>query len=287
MQKALGSGAILRQLPIPEMIHLAAGTGFDVIQVDIRELARRVNDEGRENTLALFEQVEVLPGFCGLPVTIRDEEQYARDLETLPELVELALSFGVDRFTSGIMPGSNTTPFEENYALHVERLRPVAEILKAGGARLGIEFIAPKTLRDTFKYPFIYSMAEMLEFNKAVGTGNLGVLLDLWHLYTAHESIEDIGKLSAEDVVVAHVNDAPKGIPVDEQQDLVRALPLETGVLDAVGFMQQLKAIGFDGPVMPEPFSARVKEIAETDPFEATKIVAASMDELWTAAGLA
>jgi sugar phosphate isomerase/epimerase len=287
MQKALGPGAIgVRNLPIPELIHLAAGTGFDVVQVDARELARRVVDEGRDDVLSLFEQVEVLPGFSSLPVTIRDAEEYKRDLEVLPEIVEIALSFGIDRFTGGMRPGSDEHPFEENFAIHVERLRPVAEILKVQGARLGLEFIAPKTFRAPFKYEFIHSLAGTLELIKAIGTGNVGILLDSWHLYTAHESVEDIRKLTAEDVVVVHVNDAPRGIPIDEQQDLVRALPMETGVIDIIGFMKELDGIGYDGPVMPEPFSRVVSDLAETDPFEATKIVAASMERLWDAAGL-
>jgi sugar phosphate isomerase/epimerase len=35
------------------------------------------------------------------------------------------------------------------------------------------------------------------------------------------------------------------------------ALPMETGVIDLVGFMRALWEMGYDGPVMPEPFSQR------------------------------
>jgi sugar phosphate isomerase/epimerase len=152
---------------------------------------------------------------------------------------------------------------------------------------IGIEFISPKTLRDTLKYPFIYKMSEILEFGEKVGTGNIGVLLDIWHLWQSGDEVSALDTITARDVVVVHVNDAPVGIPRDEQQDLVRALPLETGVLDLVGFMTKLQAMGYDGPVMPEPFSAKVNDLAKTDPLAAAKLVGASMDKLWAASGLA
>jgi sugar phosphate isomerase/epimerase len=184
------------------------------------------------------------------------------------------------------MPGSNDMTFEQNYAFTVEHLRPPAQIMADAGCRIGIEFIAPKTLRSTFAHEFIYSLPQTMELAAAVGTGNIGLLLDAWHLYTSHGTIADIEPLKAEDVVIVHVNDAPPGIPIDEQQDLVRALPLETGVLELVGFMHALQRIGYDGPVMPEPFSKRIDELAATNPLAAAKETAASMDALWKAAGL-
>ena len=60
--------------------------------------------------------------------------------------------------------------------------------------------------------------------------------------------------LTPAQVVYVHVNDAPAGVPIDEQMDGVRALPGETGVIDIAGFLKALQGIGYDGPVTPEPF---------------------------------
>ncbi len=60
---------------------------------------------------------------------------------------------------------------------------------------------------------------------------------------------------------------------------------METGVIDLPGFMRKLAAMDYDGPVTPEPFSARVNAIE--DPLEAVQLVARHMDKLWTAGGLA
>jgi sugar phosphate isomerase/epimerase len=63
------------------------------------------------------------------------------------------------------------------------------------------------------------------------------------------------------------------------------ALPMETGVIDLVGFMRPLREMGYDGPVMPEPFSQRLNDLAATDPESAVREAARSMDALWRAAG--
>lgn len=63
------------------------------------------------------------------------------------------------------------------------------------------------------------------------------------------------------------------------------ALPMETGVIDLVGFMRALREMGYDGPVMPEPFSQRLNDLAATDPEAAAREAARSMDALWWAAG--
>ena len=62
-------------------------------------------------------------------------------------------------------------------------------------------------------------------------------------------------------------------------------LPMETGVIDLVGFMRPLREMGYDGPVMPEPFSQRLNDLAATDPEAAVREAARSMDALWRAAG--
>ena len=94
----------------------------------------------------------------------------------------------------------------------------------------------------------------------------------------------DLARLSNGDVVNVHVNDAPAGIPVDEQIDNKRCLPGETGVLDIVRFLKALDAMGYDGPVTAEPFSARVNALAQQDALSET---AESMHGAWASAGLA
>lgn len=284
MDKTLSPGAIgIRGLSLRDSIEMARMAGFDSVVFDVKEAAGLGADAAGE----LFAKNDVRPGYWGLPVNWRQDDQRDAGLAQLGELAAFARALGCPLVTTGVMPGSNDLAYQENFTWHVERLRPVAQVLRDNGCRLGIEFIGPKTFRAPFTHEFIYSMGGMVELAKALGTGNVGLLLDAWHLYTSGEDVSDLDSITANDVVAVHVNDAPPGIHRDEQIDSVRALPLETGVLDLVGFMGKLQRMGYAGPVMPEPFSQRLDDLAATDPAAAARETARSMDALWRAAGLA
>lgn len=287
MEKTLNLGAIgIRGLPLPESLALSRGTGFDSLVFDVREAARLADERGVAYVRDLFAQAGIRPGYWGLPVAWRQDDQWKDDLRALPRLADLARDLGCLRATTGVMPGSDDREYSDNFSWHVERLRPIAEILRVEGCRLGIEFIGPRTFRARFRHEFISTLDGILDLARAIGTGNVGVLLDSWHLYTSGGAVADLDRLTAADVVAVHVNDAPAGIPRDEQIDNVRALPLETGVIDLTGFMRRLAAIGYDGPVMPEPFSQRLESLAATDPLAAIQEAARAMDALWRAAEL-
>ncbi|MGI8642629.1 MAG: sugar phosphate isomerase/epimerase family protein [Thermomicrobiales bacterium] len=288
MEKTLGAAAIgIRGLSLPQTLDLALETGFDSIAFDVREAARlAATGLGEDGVDQLFKRNGVRPGLWAVPVAWRDDDQASEELQALPGLAALARNLGCNRATSGFRPGSDERAFDANLAWHVERLKPVAEALAQEDCMLALEFIGPATFRAPSRHEFIYTLEGTMEMIRQIGTGNVGLLLDAWHLYTSGGSMDDIARLKADDVVVVHVNDAPSGIPLDEQVDNVRALPLETGVIDLVRFMEQLKTIGFDGPVMPEPFSQRVEELAMKDPRAAARETSRSMDALWNAAGL-
>ncbi len=54
-------------------------------------------------------------------------------------------------------------------------------------------------------------------------------------------------------------------------------------MIDLVGFLKCLDEIGYEGPVTPEPFSDKVKELP---PLEAAQITAKGLLKVWNAAGL-
>jgi len=197
----------------------------------------------------------------GLPINFRDDaESFEEEMKLLPGMVRAAAGVGATRCFTWIMPCCDKRTRDENYAFHVERLKPVARVLGDNGCRFGLEFIGPATLRKSRKFPFIHTMDEMLGLARDVGP-NVGMLVDSYHWYTSHASIADLQRLTNEQVVYVHVNDAPVGVAIDEQLDNIRALPAETGVIDIRGFLTALAAIGYDGPVVPEPFSRRLTEL--------------------------
>ena len=121
-----------------------------------------------------------------------------------------------------IEPCSDDLTFAANTKLHVQRLRPIAEVLGEHGCRLGLEPIGPKTLRTGHRYEFVHTIPMALDLLAAVDRPNVGVLLDCFHLYTSHGDVTDVKALSQSQVVYVHINDALAGIDVDEQLDDVR-----------------------------------------------------------------
>jgi sugar phosphate isomerase/epimerase len=182
-----------------------------------------------------------------------------------------------------VLSGSNDRDYKENYQFHLDRFKPIAKILGDYGCSLGLEFIGPKTLLNSFKFPFIYKMQDMLALGSEIGP-NVGVLLDCWHWYTSGGTLNDLHGLVPAQIVYVHVNDAPFGINVDEQVDNVRALPGETGVIDIAHFLQAINQIGYDGPVTPEPFKAELSDL----PTDAARLKAVgdAMDKIFALAGL-
>jgi sugar phosphate isomerase/epimerase len=287
MFTCLAPGAIgIRGLALPEAITLARESGFAGLAFDIREAAAFAAAQGAPALRALFTDAGVAPGYWGLPVAWRDDEQrWQTDLQALPALATLARELGSDRATTVMQPGSDVRSYDENFAWHVERLRPVAAALRDAGCRLGVEYIGPRTFRQKFQHEFIYDLPGLLDLTAALDTGNVGVLLDAWHLYTSGGTAADLARLTARDIVAVHVNDAPAGIARDDQVDNVRALPLETGVIDLAGFMSRLRALGYDGPVTPEPFSQRLNDQAAHDQLGAAREALRTTAALWSLGG--
>lgn len=287
MYTSLGPEALgIRGLSLPEAIDLARAAGFAGLSFDIKAAAALADEHGVAHVLGLFEHAGVRPAHWNLPVNWRQEEGWEAELAALPRLASVARDLGADRTATYMPSGSDLRPFAENLDWHLNRLRPIAETLRSAGCRLGIEYIGPKTFRAGFRHEFIHTLDGTLELIAALGVDNVGLMLDSWHLHTAGETVADLDRLSNPEVVVVHVNDAPAGLERDEQIDTTRTLPMETGVIDLVGFMGKLRTMGYDGPVMAEPFSQSLMELAANDSLAAAEATARSLARLWQAAEL-
>ena len=235
MYKTLSPGAIgIRGFSLTDSIDLAARNGFGGLDFSIAQAAELAQDIGVEGVVARFDEAGIRFGAWGLPVQWQ-ADSWREDLAELPRYAALAAEMGAQRCSTWCPPFSDEREFEENFAWHVARFQPIAQVLEAHGIRFGIEFIGPQSLRPPHKHSFIYTMEGMLELFEALGTGNMGLLLDAWHLYTSGGAVEDLDKISNDDIVNVHVNDAPVGLTMAEYIDNDRRLPTETGVLPLEG----------------------------------------------------
>ena len=284
MFRSLSPGAIGIRASFTESLELARAANFQGLDINMGAVAELVEENSVDYVKGLFDDAGLKMGSWGLPVNWRgDEADFEKGFEGLHLSAKLAELLGCTRLSTWVLPFSQEMPFEENFQFHVQRFRPIGDILNEYGCQLGLEFIGPRTMRAGKEHEFIYTMEGMLELCDEIGTGNIGLLLDAWHWYTSHGTLDDLRKLTVDKVVHVHINDAPKGIPIDEQVDNVRRLPGETGVIDLVGFLKCLDEIGYEGPVTPEPFSDKVKGLP---PLEAAQMTAKGLLKVWNAAGL-
>jgi sugar phosphate isomerase/epimerase len=253
-----------------EANRLALKYGFESVDPDPSYLGKLSSSERKELAAELREK-HLAWGAGGLPVEFRkDEATFRGGAQNLPKLAEAMREAGVTRVGTWLMPCHDELTYVTNFRQHARRLRECARVLLDQGQRLGLEYVGPKTLWASKRYSFVHSMAETRDLIAEIGVDNMGFILDSWHWYTAHETVDDLRSLSNKDVVGCDLNDAPKGKEIDEQVDNQRELPMATGVIDLKAFLTELVDIGYDGPIRAEPFNQTLNQMDNDDAVAAT-----------------
>jgi len=271
---ALGCGAVGVRASPQEAIELAGRFGFESVEPAADYLAG-LTDGGLSELLAGMKAKKLVWSASGLPVEFRGTEAaFQEGMKRLPAFAGALQRAGATRVATWLSPSHASLTYSANFRQHARRLREVAKALDAHGLRLGLEYVGPKTSWSANRFPFIHTMAEMKDLIAEINCRNAGFLLDSWHWHTAHETPADLLSLRNSDVVCCHLNDAPKGIPIDQQVDNRRDLPAATGVIDLKAFLGALVTIGYDGPVMAEPFRPDLRSLPRD---EALALVAGAM----------
>jgi sugar phosphate isomerase/epimerase len=246
---------------LPEAIALAHRFGFESVAPDIGFL-RSISDSQLSELRDGLKAKNLVWGAAGLSVDFRGgQASFEKGLTSLADEAAALRRAGATRIGTWISPAHKDLTYLANFKQHAARLRDVGKVLGDHGVRLGLEYVGPKTSWTAMRYPFIHTMAEMRELIAAIDQPNIGLVLDSWHWYTAHETEADLLALKGPDVICCDLNDAPAGIPTDLQKDFVRDLPCATGVIDLKTFLNALAKIGYDGPIRAEPFKAELRRM--------------------------
>lgn len=282
MFRCLSPGAVgIKGLSLEEQLILARDSGFEGMDVPTEETVEAIQAASAGAVKERFDGAGLLPGSWSLG-NWRTDDGYRALLEALPDVAGSLSSIGATRCTTFIL-SSSELPYEEAWRWHVDRFQPLCRILTDSGCRLGLEYVGPHHLRTLHPHKFIYTAEEALGMAADIGTGNVGLLFDAYHWFTAGESVSVINGFKAADVVSVHVNDAPAGVSVGDQQDGIRCMPGATGVIDIAAFLNGLTNIGYDGPVTPEPFTGAPKVAGAIDIAKATN---QSLLDIWKKAGI-
>ena len=266
----LNWGAIGVQANQLQAIDYATKYGFESVDADSGFLVS-LDAAGREELAAAMQQSGLVWGAAALPVDFRrDDALFRQGLSALPEAAKALQAAGVTRVGTWLNPRHNELTYVANFRRHAARLRSCARILSDCGLRFGMEYVGPKTLWTAGRHSFIHTMIETKDLIAEIGEDNVGLVLDSWHWYTAHETVEDLRSLTNSDIVACDLNDAPVDRVIDEQIDNQRELPAATGVINLTGFLGALIELEYDGPVRAEPFNAKLNAMDNGDACRAT-----------------
>lgn len=253
-----------------ELNDLASRHGFEAVEPRGEELAGMSNSQ-LEETLGDLGSKTLVWAAAGLPVDFRKDEAVFREgLAKLPTIASGLQRAGAGRMGTWLSPSHDELTYRRNFELHAARLREIAKVLKDHGIRFGLEYVGTQGLLVKGRYPFVHTLAETRELIDAIGTGNVGLVLDTWHWWTSGDTVEDLLSLKNEEVVSVDLNDAPAGLQKRDQLDNARELPASTGVIGVGEFVNALVRIGYDGPIRPEPFNKPLNELENDEACAAT-----------------
>jgi D-psicose/D-tagatose/L-ribulose 3-epimerase len=125
----------------------------------------------------------------------------------------------------------------------VENLTMLAAYAHDRGVRLGVEPL------NRFETSFINLASQVIEVVDRVGSPACGIMLDTFHMNIEEKSLGDAIRAAGPRLIHLHACENDRGAP-------------GSGNVTWDQVKQGLKDIGYDGPVVIESFTAKVKSIA-------------------------
>ncbi len=284
MFKNLGAKTLGLAGHLSEIIELALSFGFRGTDLDIEEFAKQARGLGMDHARRLFESAGLKLGTFVLPVEwARTDEEFQKDLSQLGEMAEMAAELGCLRATTKISPFSEDRPMHDNFEFHRARFSDIASVLATHKIALGLEYQSSPSLRTDKPFEFIHNYEEALTLAKAVTSGEVGLVVDLWQLHATGTSLSVIDDLPLEKVVSVFVSDAPADVPVAELKPEQRLLPGSTGVIDIPQVLVGLQKRGYKGPITPNPHP---KQFTVKRRDAVVRNTSHALEKIWLAADL-
>jgi len=134
---------------------------------------------------------------------------------------------------------------EQEWAWGVESMRESALYAKeTGSVTICVECV------NRFETFFLNIAEDAIKFCKDVGTGNMKVHLDCFHMIREEKSFSGAVKACGKEYLgYIHVNENDRGIP-------------GTGLVPFKEFLQAVHDVGYDGPLVIESFDPSFEELA-------------------------
>lgn len=234
-----------------ELIELTLTYKFRGFDLDMQDLLHQIEARGRDHATRFLQSANVNIGSFQIPTDLAStEEAFAKDLQELQSIAELAESLGATHAIAQLRPFCDGRAYHEDFELHRERVEQVAAVLLAHQIRLGLGFVATKEAREQGDSQFIATPDAMMALLQMTGDV-AGLCLDTWHWHVGGGSVEQLRDFPVERIVMVRLADAPEGVEVDALTEEQRMLPGSTGVVPNGEWLSWLHDQGYDGPVTP------------------------------------
>lgn len=260
---APGRGDETSPHPLPERIEAAASAGFTGFGLVHADLVAAREHYGYRAMREMFESA----GMRHLEVEFLGDWWTDGDRRVASDLVRRDLLAACDALGAShikVAGELGDTPFDVAHC--ARELAELAAQADQVGARVSLEFLPMFNIRTLDQARTVVEMA---------GHRAAGVMLDLWHVARTDTPLPDIAALPSELIAAVELDDAAAEPVESLWEDTIdyRRLPGE-GDLDVPGFINAVRATGWDGPwgveILSEEYRNRPVAEAVADAYAAT-----------------
>ncbi len=231
------------------LIEKAKTLGFDVLDINVAHPERFPAEKVSEKVKEVGIEVVTTIGMPENSNIIHPDPAFRKQgVDTLKKMVDINVEIG-SKIIAGVIYASwgyitGKPRTEEEWKWSVESMQAVAEYAKSkGDIVLAVEPV------NRFETHFINIAEDGVKYCKDVGTGNMKILLDAFHMIREEMSFTDaVNTCGREYLGYVHVCENNRGIP-------------GTGLVPWKEFFTALKNIGYDGPLSIESFDPGFEEL--------------------------
>lgn len=282
MIRTLDASMLGLSCSVEEVAPWAAKYGFQAVSASRQVLEEK---ETGKRAAAVLAEHGLSWGLMPMPADFYhwdlSDASFEQALETLRREANFARVLGVTHAYNHVW-SSSPRPFEENFEWTAKRIRAVNGILAENGISYGLEFLGPHELRSLQKYEFIHSLSGALALANAAG-GGVGIAFDVYHWYCSQNGAWDDVMLMEQEIdrlVAVHLSDAVEGRSIEEQKDMERRLPLETGIIDSKRILSSFQKHTSSALYVVEPFDPWRGRFREMETEEAIRLVSAALSRV-------
>jgi len=233
-----------------DLVDRIADLGFDLIEVC-------VEDPSTIDTAAIRKRIDS----AGIGATVcgafgPDRDMSADDADTrrnaidyVKRCADIAAELGADIVVGPMYSAVGRTRMAEpterraQRMLAAESIREAADHAGKHGVRLAIEPL------NRFETDLVNTVDQGIVLVEEVGCKNVGLLLDTFHMNIEEKSIPDALRRAAKYIFEFHACSSDRGTPGEDH-------------LPWPGIVTALDDVGYDGAVVIEAFTPKIKEIA-------------------------